>query len=886
MQSVSQTIPVGSIRSAIQLSNPNGVYPRVLDVHSRVSRTRGSSVVEICQHTPESLPLQPTNFTGCQVSPTTSYMVQATAEKVPSDVHSGSFAAPHGVYPDVSDVHYRVSRDGEDGPASLTPNPDATAEAVPSDVHPGSFAAPHDVYTDVSDVHYRVSRDGEGGPVSLTLNPDAMQFVVRDPHLIHRGVLRPDLGESWDHVQRVQAGCAGDPCVVATGWGHDKVQGKSMSHLPRVNSGKAVSTDHVLPFHSVENINDILGTAPKQVYKVNTLRDQMVKMPGRNFIDKLLPAPEHKLVPATVFTPDYFVALHNIVAAPGYKGDGTVYGEFTPNHLGARIALPHVKLKIDRWRYHLTGYENAELVQHIEFGFPLGLQRSPNLESTSRNHGSAYSWYGHVDKFVCKEVTMGGMTGPFKLAPWWDTIVSPLMTAHKKPRSRRTVFDATFGDNSLNNATPSDVYMGQPCQYTFPKIEDYRQMILQAGPGAHMWKRDLSRFFLQLPLDPAEYRRVAVVWRGMFFFFTGLAFGLRHSGLNGQKVTDAVTWILRGLGQDSGDGKKYGCCNYVDDIGGVEHTKIRAEEAYQKLGWLLGDLGLEESHDKAEAPTTRITYLGVQFDSMAMTMSVPPEKLTEIKAEIRQWLRRTTICKKELQSLLGKLFWVAKVVTHSRVFMGRLLTQLRAINGIPDHKKVKLLDESRKDILWWAEYLEKFNGINMMVNDDPIPLSFEQLLDSPFDICAGDATPTGGGAWHGNEYWSQELPAHLQDTRIPIHIKEFWVMVVSAKQWGSTWTGRCVVIYCDNDAVVETVQKKKPKDAAMLSLLREFLFVVVTHKFYPVVRKIGTKENELADFVSRRFDPVAAAAIFSRAGLNNMQLIKPNARFFDLSAKW
>jgi hypothetical protein len=66
------------------------------------------------------------------------------------------------------------------------------------------------------------------------------------------------------------------------------------------------------------------------------------------------------------------------------------------------------------------------------------------------------------------------------------------------------------------------------------------------------------------------------------------------------------------------------------------------------------------------------------------------------------------------------------------------------------------------------------------------------------------------GAWHGNEYWSQKLPQALLDPLIPIHIKEFWVLLVSAKQWGDTWTGRCMVIYCDNDSVVETIEKKKP----------------------------------------------------------------------------
>ena len=124
-------------------------------------------------------------------------------------------------------------------------------------------------------------------------------------------------------------------------------------------------------------------------------------------------------------------------------------------------------------------------------------------------------------------------------------------------------------------------------------------------------------------------------------------------------------------------------------MGGVEGERARAEAAFKLLGLLLEDLGLDESKKKAEPPTTKITFLGVEFDSIAMTMSVPPAKLTEVKAEIRLWLRKTTICKKDLQSLLGKLFWVARCVKYARVFMGRLLAQLREMSKLKDSKKVK-----------------------------------------------------------------------------------------------------------------------------------------------------------------------------------------------------
>lgn len=713
------------------------------------------------------------------------------------------------------------------------------------------------------------------------LDPEAAPFLVHNVNLVQQGKLYPDLDGDWAQVQQVMAGGVGELGTIGDLWNKSQVrEANSMS------SNTEGQMDCILPYQLLEDFSELSALAPKQVHKVSRLSDVCVSMPSGIFTDKSLPCPKHSLKMNETFTSNYYIALHNITAAPGVRVDGSLYVAYTPNHQGARIPLPHVKLKLDRWRYHLTGYEHAELAQFLEYGFPLGLSSLPELECSTRNHGSAYMWFDHVDKFVCCEVTEGGLSGPVEKAPWLNTIISPMMTAHKKVKSRRTVFDATFGDKSLNNSTPSDFYMGLPCKYTFPKIQDFKEMILISGPGSFLWKRDLSRFFLQLPLDPTEYHRVGFIWRGLFFFFVALAFGLRHSGLQGQKVTDAVSWILRRLGLEIGDGKPFQVCNYSDDLGGVEKSYERALAAFNKLSWLLSDLGLTEAVKKAEAPSTCMTYLGVQFDTVSMTMSVPPEKVTEIKSEIGLWVRRTTITKKDLQSLLGKLFWISKVVQHSRPFMGRLLGQLRTMSNLKDSMKVKLTDESRKDILWWRHYLDSFNGINMIINEEPIPLSFTQMLDDPHGVCAGDATPTGGGAWHGQEYWCGKLPTDLQDISLPIHIKEFWILIVSAKLWGDTWTGRTIVLYCDNDSVCDTVTYKKPKDPGLLSLLREFLFIVVSKKFFPVVRKIGTKENEMADHISRNFDEHAASRIFAKSGLHNMVLVKPRASYFTLTAPW
>ena len=643
---------------------------------------------------------------------------------------------------------------------------------------------------------------------------------------------------------------------------------------------------NVLPFANSDALPGIVAAA-KPVLRTNTLKEFKVNIGDKVFIDRLLPAPSRQLSPHPRFTSTYYVALHNLAAGPGHDGNGFCYPANTPNFKGARIPLAHTGLNIANWRKLLVGYgDGVELLQFMEFGFPLGLVESPDLAPCERNHGSAYQYFPHIDKFVTAEIIRGGLTGPFTEPPWPDFMLSPLMTAPKKPDSRRPVFDATFGNKSLNNATPADCYLETPTMYSYPRIDDFRRIILTCGRGCYMWKRDLHRFYLQIPMDPVEYRHVGCVWRGAFFFFIGLMFGLRHSGLQGQKITDALSWIHRQSGLETDGEAMFHCINYCDDLGGAETAKERSELSFTKLGGLLDVLGLSESTEKAVPPSTDMVYLGIQFNTTNMTMSVPPAKLAELKEEIDRWRKKTTAAKKPLQSLLGKLFWVSKVVQHSRTFMGRLLSQLRDMSGKPDNMKVKLSDDCMKDILWWCNFLKVYNGITMMENDDAVKLSLPQLLDTPFAVCAGDAMPSGGGAWHGHSYWSRRLPHHLCDPNVPVHIKEFLVVIVSTRLWGSGWSGLVVQFFCDNDPVCDVVSGERPSDQKMLSLLREFKYWICRYRFYPVMRKISSADNEIADFISRRYDDSAAQEVFKAHGLSHMTLTEAPDRLFDMTAPW
>ena len=376
------------------------------------------------------------------------------------------------------------------------------------------------------------------------------------------------------------------------------------------------------------------------------------------------------------------------------------------------------------------------------------------------------------------------------------------------------------------------------------------------------------------------------VWRGLLFFFIGFMFGLRHAGLQGQKVTSAVTWIHNCLGLETDEEVMYSSINYSDDIGGCEATEKRALAAYNALGTLLVELGLRESKSKAHPPSTCMPYLGVEFDTLAMVMRVPADKVEEIRTELNRWERKTKASKKGLQSLLGRLFWVSRCVKYSRGFMSRLLAQLKTMHQLPDHKKVPLAKDCSEDIRWWARYIRHFNGTELIYPTDPLHLTLDQLLETDAIVCCGDAQPQGGGSYCGGQYWSRPFPDWLQDSEVPIHLKEFWVVLASSWLWGDSWRGRMVYIFCDNSAVVDTLDREKPKDPKLQELLREFLYIVCTRKFTPIFRKIGTLANATADYISRVHDPILTKEYFRSKNLPLRELISVPDNFFLLQSNW
>ena len=126
-------------------------------------------------------------------------------------------------------------------------------------------------------------------------------------------------------------------------------------------------------------------------------------------------------------------------------------------------------------------------------------------------------------------------------------------------------------------------------------------------------------------------------------------------------------------------------------------------------------LGIPLEPVKLEGPTTCLTYLGIEVDTDAMQLRLPPEKLSKLRSLLDIVVGKKAMSNGELQSLVGLLQHATKAVKPERSFMRRIHALLAQAAGRirPDHF-IRLNAAARADILWLQTFIEEWNGISLM----------------------------------------------------------------------------------------------------------------------------------------------------------------------------
>ena len=308
------------------------------------------------------------------------------------------------------------------------------------------------------------------------------------------------------------------------------------------------------------------------------------------------------------------------------------------------------QLKVEAWKKYLHAYWDRQLIDLIQYGFPLDFDRKCTLKSTYINHASALNHSDHVVDYIQTEMQYGAIYGPFAQTPF-PCHISPFLT-RDKPNSdkRRVILDLSFpSGHSVNDGVSKDKYLGSYFDLKYPSVDHIVNSLKQLGTNALLYKIDISQAFRHLKIDPGDIDLLGLKHDSYFIDGT-LPFGFRHGSVLFQRCSDAIRFIMS---HTFGFVNLY---NYIDDL---VYTGLPGEihKSYQTLLALLQELGLEVSQSKLIEPTNSANCLGIKINSVNRTLSIPNEKLSQIQQICREYVTKTKVTRTNIS-----LYWVLSFI--------------------------------------------------------------------------------------------------------------------------------------------------------------------------------------------------------------------------------
>ena len=376
-----------------------------------------------------------------------------------------------------------------------------------------------------------------------------------------------------------------------------------------------------------------------------------------------------------------------------------------PNFMQVRIPVKS-QLNVAAWKKYLYSYWDKQLIDLIQYGFPLEFDTEVTLQSTYVNHASAVQYSDHVSAYIQTEMQYGAIYGPFAQPPF-PCHVSPFLT-RDKPNSdkRRVILDLSFpSGQSVNDGVPKDKYLGSYFDLKYPSVDHIVDSLKELGTDALLYKIDIIRAFRHLRIDPGDLDLLGLK-HDQYYVDGTLPFGFWHGSVFFQCCSNAIRFIMA---DPFGYPKLY---NYIDDL---VYTGLpgEIEQSYHTLLAILQDLGLEISTSKLIEPTNIAVCLGIEINSVNRTLQIPKDKLCQIQQICQQYVSKKKVTKNQFQSLLGSLLYIIKCVKPARFFLNRMLQLLR---DSTDKTCIFLHTDFYRDLNWFNTFLAQYNGITFYDN--------------------------------------------------------------------------------------------------------------------------------------------------------------------------
>lgn len=486
-------------------------------------------------------------------------------------------------------------------------------------------------------------------------------------------------------------------------------------------------------------------------------------------------------------------------------------------------------------------YPNKVVANRLIQGFSQGFKihyHGPRLPTQCNNLKSADDHPNELKEKIYKEIQMGRIQGPFKQIPISNLRLSPIGLVPKGDNSGwRLITHLSFPkSNSVNYyIDPNETVV----QYS--SFDSVIQMIANLGKGAFIGKRDIKSAFRLLPIFPGDFDLLGFKFQGNYFIDKCLPMGCSISCKVFEEFSTFLQWATKHRS------KATTIDHYLDDFIFAGRDAHSCQELMSVFQGVCDEIGVPIAEDKSEGPTTVMTFLGFEIDTVRMLVRIPNSKSLELQDILHSFAIQRKATLQQILSVIGKLNFFTRAIRPGRAFLRRLHNATIGVTEL--HYHIRITQSMRQDMYMWISFLESFNGAVYFLDQE-----WTSDKNINFYTDSAGSFNLGCGAYFNGEWCFFPWPETWapSDVLKDMTFLELVPVVLAISLWGGKLANKKIVLHIDNQAVVAILNKLTSKSERVMTLLRSFVLASMKYNILFRAVYIASKDNIVADSISRK----------------------------------
>ena len=478
--------------------------------------------------------------------------------------------------------------------------------------------------------------------------------------------------------------------------------------------------------------------------------------------------------------------------------------------LGKQGLAAQLQHNIDKWQ-HITN--NSYVIKWLAEGvhLPFDLEPLPF-------HLNNSTFTKEQEQFIDTEVQKLVRSGALQHTLIKPTCISPIGCVPKKQGKFRLIINL----RKLNES----------CFPPSFQNEDIKVVLDLVKPNDNLITLDFKDGFHHIPVLKDHHRFLGVEWKGQWYMWTVLPFGLNASPYFFEKTLRPVICYLRSLGL------RIVC--YVDDFLLMAQDNC-IEDHKSCLLKCLADLGWTVNFEKSRlTPDTCQEFIGYRIttvnDDGHVWISIPRNRIQKVCHDIRRALNKQIVTARALARITGQLVAMSKAILPAKLLLRNLYRLLRTRDSWQSYL---ILDKgSIKDLLWWATALKTWNGRAVQ----------PQVIEGQITT---DASGLGWGA-HFEHHVAQGV-WNTRMSQMPSNYREMMAVLLALHSFAPLIKGKVIQILSDNISCVAYVNYQGGPSLMLSQLATAIWSLCVDLQVTISAKFLAGKLNTEADKLSRIF---------------------------------